>query len=308
MTQNKQNVWRDQVHRCKPSNSRAYNIVYPGTVTPRDVVIPPHIPTPPYYPSGEVPPPPLHIPLLTPEQIQGVTRASQLASHVLTQAGQAIKAGITTEDMDVMVHDLCISAGAYPSPLHYRNFPKSVCTSVNNVACHGIPDNYILTDGDIINVDVTVYIGGYHGDCSATFPVGDIDIAGEQLISVARACRDEAISICKPGLHINQIGEVISALAASAGLCVVPHSCGHGIAEHFHGPPQILHHRNTDACVLESGMVFTVEPVVGEGGSDIYLLEDNWTCVSRDNSRSAQFEHTILITDTSHRVLTHNTL
>ncbi|KAF0298797.1 Methionine aminopeptidase 1D, mitochondrial [Amphibalanus amphitrite] len=195
-----------------------------------------------------------------------------------------LQPGVTTEEIDRLVHRLTVQHGAYPSPLNYRGFPKSVCTSVNNVACHGIPDDRPLEDGDIINIDVTVFLDGHNGDCSETYPVGQVDQQGLRLIDAARRCRDDAIAICRPGVPFSEIG--------------------HGIGRYFHGPPEIYHCWNSYPGTMQPGMTFTIEPVISQGSREIVLLEDGWTAISGDGSRSAQFEHTVLITEDGVEILT----
>ncbi|XP_043850316.1 methionine aminopeptidase 1D, mitochondrial isoform X5 [Dromiciops gliroides] len=211
---------------------------------------------------------------------------------------------MTTEEIDSLVHQEIIRHNAYPSPLGYGGFPKSVCTSVNNVLCHGIPDSRPLQDGDIINIDVTVYYNGYHGDTSETFLVGNVDKYGKKLVEVARRCRDEAIAACRAGAPFSVIGNTISRITCENGLQVCPHFVGHGIGSYFHGHPEIWHHANDSDLLMEEGMAFTIEPIIVEGSPEFKVLEDKWTAVSTDNKRSAQFEHTIVITSGGAEILT----
>ncbi|KAM4697469.1 methionine aminopeptidase 1D, mitochondrial isoform 3-T3 [Rhinophrynus dorsalis] len=212
--------------------------------------------------------------------------------------------GMTTEAVDALVHENIIIHNAYPSPLGYGGFPKSVCTSVNNVVCHGIPDSRPLQDGDIINIDVTVYFQGYHGDTSETFLVGNVDKRGQVLVDVARRCRDEAIAQCLPGAPLSVIGNTISRIARENDFQVCPYFVGHGIGSFFHGHPEIWHHENDNCLRMEEGMAFTIEPIIMEGSPDYKILKDKWTAVSTDNKRSAQFEHTIVITSGGAEILT----
>lgn len=229
----------------------------------------------------------------------------RVAAEILAKCGQLVEPGISTDEIDKFAHDEIIKANSYPSPLRYEGFPKSICTSVNNVACHGIPDLRKLVDGDIINVDVTVYHQKVHGDCSITFLVGNgVDEKGKELVRVAEECRDIGIDVCGPGVALNRIGEVIEAHASKFGFTVAPTFCGHGIGSYFHGPPDIYHGKNQFAGTMEPGMTFTVEPVITMGSKDMAILEDNWTIVSVDQARSAQFEHTIFITETGKEILT----
>lgn len=282
------------------------SIVQPQSVSPvREV--PTHIKKPPYittgiYESGLTEPE-----IKTSEQIQGLREACKVARRVLDRAGDSLRVGITTEELDVLVHEECIKNNSYPSPLLYKGFPKSVCTSVNNVACHGIPDSRPLEDGDIINIDITVYYNGYHGDVSETFLIGHVDFEGQALVRVARECRDVGVSVCRPGTRFWEIGIAIEEYAESQGFNVIPNFTGHGIGEYFHGPPHVYHVGCIDEeleQIMQPGMTFTIEPILSEGWEDVRILDDGWTAVSLDDSRSAQFEHTVLITDTGVDILT----
>ncbi|KAG7464017.1 hypothetical protein MATL_G00182780 [Megalops atlanticus] len=238
------------------------------------------------------------------DQIDGLRRACQLARHILLLAGRSLKVGMTTDEIDFIVHQEAIRHNAYPSPLRYGGFPKSVCTSVNNVVCHGIPDSRPLQAGDIINIDVTVYLEGYHGDTSETFLVGEVDERGRSLVEAARRCRDEAIAACSPGVPLCVIGNTISQIADSCGFQVCPYFIGHGIGSYFHGHPEIWHHANDNNMLMEEGMAFTIEPILMEGSSEFKILKDKWTAVSVDDKRSAQFEHTVVITSDGVEILT----
>ncbi|XP_032759367.1 methionine aminopeptidase 1D, mitochondrial isoform X2 [Rattus rattus] len=229
---------------------------------------------------------------------------SVVSPAAVSPAHPVPEVGMTTEEIDALVHREIIRRDAYPSPLGYGRFPKSVCTSVNNVLCHGIPDSRPLQDGDIINIDVTVYYNGYHGDTSETFLVGNVDESGTKLVEVARACRDEAIAACRAGAPFSVIGNTISRITRQNGLQVCPHFVGHGIGSYFHGHPEIWHHANDNDLPMEEGMAFTIEPIITEGSPEFKVLEDAWTVVSLDNRRSAQFEHTVLITPRGVEILT----
>lgn len=215
-----------------------------------------------------------------------------------------MQVGVSTDEIDLQVHQFIINHGAYPSPLFYRSFPKSVCTSVNNVVCHGIPDDRQLKNGDIVNIDVTVYIDGHHGDCSETCLVGEVDEEGCHLVNITRLCLEEAIEICAPGQNFSYIGTVIDACARRHKLRVVPNFIGHGIGSYFHGPPDIYHFRNRLPGIMQEGMTFTIEPALSLGSSQCRILSDGWTAVTTDGSRAAQFEHTVLITKYGVEVLT----
>ncbi|XP_020617068.1 methionine aminopeptidase 1D, mitochondrial-like [Orbicella faveolata] len=269
--------------------------------------VPSHIKQPPYAKSGVPPVVPRSIEIKTEEQIAAMRTACRTARKVLNVARDNVKEGVTTEDIDKAVHQAAISLGAYPSPLNYKKFPKSVCTSVNNVAVHGIPDSRSLKNGDIISVDVSVYIGGMHGDLCETFLVGVVDEQGQRLLESSQRCLDAAVNICKPGVRFSWIGNTIEFMARKDGFTVCPNLAGHGIGSMFHGPPEILHTANSKAGKMASGMTFTIEPVLCEGSPEIAILEDGWTVVTKDGKRTAQFEHTLLITDTGVEVLTDDT-
>ncbi|KAJ7388128.1 Methionine aminopeptidase 1D, mitochondrial [Desmophyllum pertusum] len=233
--------------------------------------------------------------------------ACRTARKVLNIARDNVKVGVTTEDIDQVVHQAAISFGAYPSPLNYKGFPKSVCTSVNNVAAHGIPDSRPLQDGDIISVDVSVYIGGMHGDLCETYVVGSVDKQGQRLVQSCQHSLDAAIKVCSPGKRFSLIGNTIEFMAKMDGFTVCPNLAGHGVGSVFHGLPEILHTVNFKPGKMAPGMTFTIEPVICEGAPKIEILKDGWTIVTRDDKRTAQFEHTVLITDTGVEILTADT-
>ena len=274
----------------------------PGMVSPRRAV-PGHIARPEYAVTGRPRTPGSDV--RTPDERARMRRACAAAARVLRVAGEAVRPGITTDALDEIAHGEILRLGAYPSPLNYRGFPKSICTSVNEVICHGIPDSRPLEDGDIVNVDVTVYLDGMHGDCSATFLVGDVDAEGRRLVQVARECLHEGIAAVRPGRPVSDIGRAIEALASRHGYGVVRSYCGHGIGETFHTSLQIPHHFDPSARrQMVSGMTFTVEPMITEGTWQDRLWDDGWTAVTDDGKRSAQFEHTILVTDAGAEILT----
>ncbi|MCO5575893.1 hypothetical protein L7F22_029699 [Adiantum nelumboides] len=231
--------------------------------------------------------------------------SSKVAREVLDAAARAIKPGVTTDEIDDVVHKATISAGGYPSPLNYYFFPKSCCTSVNEVICHGIPDSRRLEDGDIVNVDVTVYLNGCHGDLNETFFVGKVDKASEQLVRCTYECLEKAIAIVKPGVRFREVGEVINRHACLSGFSVVKSYCGHGIGELFHCAPNIPHYsRNKAVGVMKAGQTFTIEPMINTGNWRDRIWPDGWTAVTTDGKRSAQFEHTLLVTETGVEILT----
>jgi methionyl aminopeptidase len=241
----------------------------------------------------------------SPEIIERMRRAGAVAAEVLRITSAAIAPGITTDELDVICHEATVGLGAYPSPLNYHGFPKSICTSVNEVICHGIPDSRALVDGDIVNLDVTVYIGGVHGDTNATFGVGEIDADSERLIRVTRECMMLGIESVSPGRPVNEIGRAIERHATAEGLGVVRSYCGHGIGQVFHSRPQIPHYYDpSSSTIMEPGMTFTIEPMISMGNWRHITWDDGWTAVTADGLRSAQFEHTILVTADGADVLT----
>lgn len=241
----------------------------------------------------------------SPELIQRMRETSKIAREVLDAAARIIRPGITTDEIDQVVHDATIAAGGYPSPLNYHFFPKSCCTSVNEVICHGIPDARKLEDGDIVNVDVTVYYKGVHGDLNDTYFVGNVDEASRKLVQCTYECLEKAISIVKPGVRFREVGEVINRHASMSGFSVVKSYCGHGIGELFHCAPNIPHYaRNKAVGVMKAGQTFTIEPMINAGVWRDRMWPDGWTAVTADGKRSAQFEHTLLVTETGVEVLT----
>lgn len=223
--------------------------------------------------------------------------AARVAREVLDAAGRVVKVGVTTDAIDKLVHDETIARGAYPSPLNYLKFPKSVCTSVNEVICHGIPDAYKLQDGDIVNIDVTVYYNGYHGDLSEMFLVGNVDEKGKELVKVTHDAWQEAIKYCKPGQPYKGIGAVIEDYVKKFGFTTCPDFVGHGIGTDFHTAPTVFHHRNNENVgKMQVGHTFTIEPMICEGTPKNQMWNDKWTVTTKDGKRSAQFEHTLLIT------------
>jgi methionyl aminopeptidase len=238
-------------------------------------------------------------------EIQGIEHASQIAKTVLELACSTTTVGMTTLEIDELVHMEIIKRNGYPSPLHYQGFPKSVCTSINNVLCHGIPDGRKLLDGDIINIDITVYFEGFHGDTSRTIGVGNVDKQGLDLIQNNKSALELTIETIKPGESFSKIGQVIHDYADRFNYSVDQNFCGHGIGKLFHQPPLILHYRNNQDAIMKPGMVFTIEPIFCQGSMFGYLKwPDGWTVVSKDGSRSAQHEHTILVTESGSKVLT----
>ncbi|KAK1438990.1 hypothetical protein QVD17_04804 [Tagetes erecta] len=275
----------------------------PGKLSPRRPV-PDHILKPPYVaskkPPGIASGPEVHDEM----GIECMRASGKLAAQVLQYAGTLVKPGITTDAIDQEVHQMIIDNGAYPSPLGYGGFPKSVCTSVNECICHGIPDSRELEDGDIINIDVTVYLNGYHGDTSATFFCGDVDDEAKKLVQVTKESLDKAISICAPGVELNKIGKIINAHADEYRYGVVEQFVGHGVGRLFHSDPVILHYRNNERGRMMLNQTFTIEPMLTMGSIRPIMWDDDWTVVTEDGSLSAQFEHTILITENGAEILT----
>lgn len=282
--------------------------IRPGQVSARRLV-PDGIRCPDYAkdgrPKGKVPRFAWEIGSLTEEEIEKMRVSCRLAREVLDIAGQKVKPGILTDEIDAIVHEEIIKRGAYPSPLNYNKFPKSCCTSINEVICHGIPDTTAMVDGDIINIDITVYYDGYHGDCSETFLVGEVDEKARKLVRVTYECLDKAISICKPGLAVKKIGGVIEQHANRNGFSAVRNFCGHGVNSVFHTTPNVMHFKNNEpAGILKPGVTFTIEPMINEGTQRNITWPDDWTATSLDGKRSAQFEHTLLVTETGVEILT----
>ncbi|MED5277434.1 MAG: type I methionyl aminopeptidase [Actinomycetota bacterium] len=239
------------------------------------------------------------------DEIKRMEKAGEIAAKVLFEAGSNISPGITTDKIDEIVHEMILSFDAYPSPLNYRGFPKSVCTSINEVICHGIPDSRILQEGDIVNIDVTVYHEGVHGDTSVTFPVGEISELDIRLIKETRKSMELGIEAVKPGRPVNVIGRAIERHAKRNALGVVREFIGHGVGTEFHSSLQIPHYYDPYASTeMLPGMTFTIEPMLTLGDPSAQMWSDNWTAVTRDGRRTAQFEHTILVTEHGARRLT----
>ncbi|XP_015691571.2 methionine aminopeptidase 1B, chloroplastic-like [Oryza brachyantha] len=275
----------------------------PGTVSP-PLPVPGHILRPPYVGKKDAPEIASEIQMHDKESIVHMKAACELAARVLEYAGTLVKPSVTTDEIDKSVHKMIIDAGAYPSPLGYGGFPKSVCTSVNECICHGIPDSRKLQDGDIINIDVTVYLNGYHGDTSKTFLCGEVDEGSKRLVKVTEECMLRAISACKHGTSFKKIGRRISEHAGRHGFGVVEQFVGHGVGRIFHSEPIIYHQRNNMPGQMVEGQTFTIEPALTMGSIECNMWDDGWTAVTTDGSLAAQFEHTILITKTGAEILT----
>lgn len=245
----------------------------------------------------------------TAEEIEKMRIAGELAADVLMMITPYVKAGITTDELNQICHDYIVNEQkAIPAPLNYHGFPKSICTSVNHVICHGIPGEKKLKDGDIINIDVTVIKDGYHGDTSKMFLVGQTSILAQRLCRVARESMMIGIDMVKPGVRLGDIGHAIQQYAEKENFSVVREYCGHGIGTVFHEEPQVLHYGTPGTgMTLKPGMTFTIEPMINAGKRHVRQLPDGWTVVTKDRSLSAQWEHTILVTETGHEILTKRT-
>ena len=244
--------------------------------------------------------------LKTPEDIAKMRIAGKLAAEVLEMIAEYVKPGVTTEELDRICHDYIVNVQkAIPAPLNYKGFPKSICTSINHVVCHGIPGDKVLKDGDTLNIDVTVIKDGYHGDTSRTFLVGEATPQAKRLVRVTHECLWIGIDQVKPGAHLGDIGAAIQKYAEACGYSVVQEFCGHGIGRGFHEEPQVLHYGRAGTGVeLQPGMIFTIEPMINAGKRHLKILNDGWTVVTKDRSLSAQWEHTLLVTETGCEVLT----
>ena len=236
----------------------------------------------------------------------GLRHACKMGREVLDVAGKALRPGVTTDEIDRIVHEACMERQCYPSPLNYYNFPKSVCTSINEVICHGIPDYREIQDGDIVNIDVTTYnLGGYHGDLNETFCVGNVDEEGRKVVKTSFDCLAAALALVKPGTLYRELGTAIHKVATAQQCSVVRTYCGHGIGSLFHTIPNVPHyHKNKAKGTMKVGHVFTVEPMINLGKSGDTTWGDNWTAVTTDGKRSAQFEHTVLVTENGCEILT----
>jgi methionyl aminopeptidase len=240
-----------------------------------------------------------------PKEIEAMRDVSRLAGETLCAVAEILRPGITTEEINTFVHADTLKKGARPAPLNYKGFPKSVCTSVNEVVCHGIPGDRVLKDGDIINVDVTHLYKGYHGDTSATFYIGTPSEEAKKVVEVARKCLDLGIQQVKPGARIGDIGAAIQEFAHAHGCSVVRDFVGHGIGRKFHDEPKVSHYGQWGKGIrLKPGMTFTIEPMINIGSWEVEILEDDWTAVTADGSLSAQFEHTVLVTNDGVEILT----
>ena len=275
----------------------------PGTLSPTrsvpaDIARPEYVgkPQPTRYTGPDV---------QSPETIEKMRVAGRIAAQALTEVGNAIKAGITTDDLDRIGHEFMCDYGAYPSTLGYRGYPKSLCTSINEVICHGIPDSTVLNDGDIVNIDITAFIGGVHGDTNATFLAGDVDEESRLLVERTHEAMMRGIKAVAPGRPLNAIGRVIESYARRFGYGVVRDFTGHGIGTTFHSGLIVPHFDDPSVSVImEPGMTFTIEPMLTLGTIEYDMWPDGWTVVTKDRERTAQFEHTVLVTSDGYEILT----
>jgi len=285
--------------RDKVSGSLTPGVVSKPLAVPKNIVVPEYVGkrAPAEWTGGHV---------KNPEQVEKIRAAGKIAAQAIELAGNSIQVGMTTNQLDVIVHDYLISQGAYPSTLGYRGFPKSCCTSVNEIICHGIPDDLEIQDGDIVNIDVTAYLDGFHGDSNKTFKVGNVSDEVSLLVDRTRESLDRAIAAVMPGRPINVIGRTIESYAKRFNYGVVRDFTGHGIGEAFHSGLVIPHY---DAAPLysntmEVGMVFTIEPMLTLGTHEWDMWPDGWTVATKDKSITAQFEHTLVVTESGAQILT----
>ena len=295
--------WCGSGRKYKRCHRTSEGRVLPGRISPM-IDVPDHIVPADYYRTGR----PLRHdePIVKSADVLDRMRvASRVAAEVLAVSGAAVAPGVTTDELDRIAHHAYIERGSYPSTLNYHGYPKSICTSVNEVICHGIPDDRPLEDGDIVNIDVTAYLDGVHGDCNATFYVGDVDADSRALVEVTRQCRDLGIAAVRPGRPISDIGRAIEVHAHAHGYGVVRMFVGHGIGEQFHIAPSVPHFYSPDATlIMEPGMTFTIEPMITMGSWREKMWDNGWTAVTADGRRTAQFEHTLVVADDGVDVLT----
>ncbi len=286
------------------TSSAPYRALVPGTITPRRPV-PASIPRPEYV-DRPAPAPDPGPEVKDAATIERMRVAGRIAAQALQEVGRHVAPGVTTDELDRVGHEFLLDHGAYPSTLGYRGFPKSLCSSVNEVVCHGVPDSTVLAEGDLCNIDITAFVGGVHGDTNATFVAGEPDEETRRLVEHAEAAMWRGIRAARPGRQLNVIGAVIESYARRHGLATVHEFTGHGIGTSFHSGLVVPHH---DAApehddLIEAGMTFTVEPMITLGTREWEMWDDGWTVVTADRRRTAQFEHTILVTDSGPEVLT----
>ncbi len=248
----------------------------------------------------------LSVPIKTSHEIEKMRTAGRMAAEVLDMIGEHVRPGVTTDELNTICHEhITVKQGAIPAPLNYRGFPKSICTSLNHQVCHGIPGSRVLKKKDIVNIDVTVIKDGYHGDTSRMFYIGEPTIKGRRICEIALESLHRGIEVVRPGATLGDIGHAIQIYAEGERCSVVQEYCGHGIGSSFHEEPQVLHYGAPgEGLALKPGMVFTVEPMINAGKRHVKLLPDDWTVVTKDKSLSAQWEHTVLVTENGYELLT----
>jgi methionyl aminopeptidase len=292
------------VHERSPRTRRP---VVAGRVSERRTV-PATVVAPGYVATDGIPTSRALRPLTDPADVERLAAAARAARRVLDRLAAEVRAGATTDHLDAVAHQAYLDEGGFPSTLGYRGYPKSICTSVNEIVAHGIPDDRPLEDGDIVNCDVTIYLDGMHGDCSRTYLVGGRDAVEPrtvELVEATQAALQAGIAVVRPGAKVREIGRAIERVARAAGFGIVRELVGHGIGEQFHGDPHVHHYDEPrNRVVLRPGMSFTIEPMLTEGAPDIQLWDDGWTIATIDGQPSAQFEHTVVVTDSGVRVLT----
>ncbi|XP_054155415.1 methionine aminopeptidase 1D, mitochondrial-like [Oppia nitens] len=283
-----------------------YEVVEPHEWTPHRRHFAADIQRPDYADTGVVAAKDPNVLIKSKAELIGIAEACKVAKTILNEVGQQLTVGVTGEDIDDMVYDLCQKYRCYPSPLNYNGFPKCVTTSVNNVAVHGIPDRRELVAGDVITVDVSVYYKGFHGDCAHTYPIGDyVSDSTYHLINVGQLALYEAINVCRDGVKLSAIGRTIESLAKEYGYSVIGDFCGHGIGRQLHELPQVLHIDHPSSFTLKENMCITIEPVITEGSDKVATdSQDGWSVLTVDNRRTVQFEHTICITRDGAIILT----
>lgn len=243
--------------------------------------------------------------LHTPSDFEGMRKAGHLAARTLDFITPHVKEGITTLELNDLCHEFIVSHGAIPAPLNYKGFPKSICTSINHVVCHGIPGPKKLQNGDILNIDITVILEGWHGDTSRMFSIGKVPVKAQRLIDTTYEAMMRGIEVVRPGARLGDIGYAIQSYAESKGFSVVRDFCGHGLGRIFHTAPEVLHYgKPHTGGELQEGMFFTIEPMINAGRYEIKILSDGWTAVTRDKSFSAQFEHSLGVTATGYEIFT----
>ncbi len=242
-----------------------------------------------------------------PEAFAGMRRAGQLTAQALDMLVPWARPGVATDKLDSLIMEFARDHDAVPAPLHYRGYTKGICTSINHVVCHGIPNDKPLREGDIVNIDVTLIVDGWHGDASRMYAIGEVSRKAERLMEVTYESLNRAIAVVRPGARLGDIGHAIQSFAEAEHFSVVRDFCGHGLGQEFHAPPNVLHYgRPGEGIELRPGMIFTIEPMINAGRPHVKILSDGWTAVTRDRSLSAQFEHSIGVTESGCEVFTHS--